>query len=219
MPAAVIFDNDGLTLDTEHTWTRAETALYARYGTQFTLDHKREMLGTSGKKSALSMERHLGQPGRGPELQAELRELVHGELDGAGVTPMPGALELIAALRERGVPLGLATNSGREFATRALRGAGLLDSFDAVVSAEDVERPKPAPDVYLAAAAALGADPADCVALEDSETGVEAALAAGMVVIGVPSFPGIDLSAAQLVAPSLEDARVWGLLGLERSVP
>jgi beta-phosphoglucomutase-like phosphatase (HAD superfamily) len=117
------------------------------------------------------------------------------------------------------VPLGLATNSGREFATRALRGAGLLDSFDAVVSAEDVERPKPAPDVYLAAAAALGADPADCVALEDSETGVEAALAAGMVVIGVPSFPGIDLSAAQLVAPSLEDARVWGLLGLERSVP
>ena len=60
MPAAIIFDNDGLTLDTEHTWTRAEAALYARYGTQFTLDHKREMLGTSGEKSALTMERHLG---------------------------------------------------------------------------------------------------------------------------------------------------------------
>ena len=54
MPAAVIFDNDGLTLDTEHTWTRAESALYARYGTEFTLDHKREMLGTSGEKSALT---------------------------------------------------------------------------------------------------------------------------------------------------------------------
>ena len=147
MPSAVIFDNDGLTLDTEHTWTRAESALYARYGTEFTLDHKREMLGTSGAKSALSMERHLGQPGRGPQLVAELRELVHAELDGVGVTPMPGALELIETLSERGVPLGLATNSGREFATRALRGAGLLDRFDAVVSAEDVERPKPAPDV------------------------------------------------------------------------
>jgi HAD superfamily hydrolase (TIGR01509 family) len=161
MPAAVIFDNDGLTLDTEHTWTRAEAALYARYGTQFTLDHKREMLGTSGEKSALTMERHLGQPGRGDELRVELRELVHDELDGTGVEPMPGVVELLEALGEHGIPLGLATNSGREFATRALRAAGLYDRFAAVVSAEDVERPKPAPDVYLAAAAELGAEPQD----------------------------------------------------------
>ena len=219
MPAAVIFDNDGLTLDTEHTWTRAETALYARYGTEFTLDHKREMLGTSGVKSALAMERHLGQPGRGRELHIELRELVHSELDGTGVEPMPGVRELLGALRARGVPVGLATNSGREFATRALRSAGLLDSFDAVVSAENVEYPKPAPDVYLEAAARLGADPAACVALEDSETGVAAARAAGMTVVGVPSFPGIDLSAADVVAPSLPDPRVWELLGLDRHVP
>jgi HAD superfamily hydrolase (TIGR01509 family) len=219
MPAAVIFDNDGLTLDTEHTWTRAESALYARYGTEFTLDHKREMLGTSGAKSAVTMERHLGQPGRGRELNRELRELVHAELDGAGVEPMPGALDLLTALRERAIPIGLATNSGREFATRALHAAGVFDRFDAVVSAEDVERPKPAPDVYLAAAAALGADPEDCVALEDSETGVAAARAAGMTVIGVPSFPGIALDAAHLVAPSLSDPRVWDLLGLERAVP
>jgi HAD superfamily hydrolase (TIGR01509 family) len=219
MPAAVIFDNDGLTLDTEHTWTRAETALYARYGTQFTLDHKREMLGTSGALSALAMERHLGQPGRGRELTVELRELVHSELDGTGVEPMPGVLELLRALRERDIPVGLATNSGRAFATRALRSAGLDASFDAVVSAEEVEHPKPAPDVYLAAAAALGAEPSACVALEDSETGVAADRAAGMTVIGVPSFPGIDLSAADLVAPSLRDPRVWALLGLERPVP
>jgi HAD superfamily hydrolase (TIGR01509 family) len=219
MPAAVIFDNDGLTLDTEHTWTRAERALYARYGTEFTLDHKREMLGTSGAKSALAMERHLGQPGRGLELNRELRELVHAELDGAGVEPMPGVLDLFQALRDRGVPVGLATNSGRQFATRALRAAGLYERFDAVVSAEDVEHPKPAPDVYLAAAAAVGAEPAACIALEDSETGVAAARAAGMTVIAVPSFPGIALDAAHLVAPSLVDPRVWGLLGLERPVP
>jgi HAD superfamily hydrolase (TIGR01509 family) len=219
MPAAAIFDNDGLTLDTEHTWTRAETALYARYGTQFTLDHKREMLGTSGEKSALTMERHLGQPGRGDALRVELRELVHDELAGTGVEPMPGAVELLAALADRGVPVALATNSGREFATRALRAAGLADRFAAVVSAEDVERPKPAPDVYLTAAAELGADPADCVALEDSETGVAAARAAGMTVVGVPSFPGIDLGEADLVVPSLRDPRVWQLLGLARPVP
>lgn len=219
MPAAVIFDNDGLTLDTEHTWTRAESLLYARYGTEFTLDHKREMLGTSGAKSALTMERHLDQPGRGDELRVELRELVHAELDGAGVEPLPGVLELIAALRAAGTPIALATNSGREFATRALRAAALYDHFEAVVSAEDVDRPKPAPDVYLAAAAAVGADPEACVALEDSETGVTAARAAGMTVIGVPSFPGIDLGAADLVVPSLTDPRAWGLLGLEPRVP
>jgi HAD superfamily hydrolase (TIGR01509 family) len=218
MPAAVIFDNDGLTLDTEHTWTRAEAALYARYGTEFTLDHKREMLGTSGEKSARTMERHLDQPGRGDELRVELRELVHAELDGTGVEPMPGAVELIDALRDSGTPIGLATNSGREFATRALRAAGIYDYFDAVVSAEDVARPKPAPDVYLAAAAELGAAPEDCVALEDSETGVAAAKAAGMTVIGVPSFPGIELGAADLVVASLRDAPVWALLGLERPV-
>jgi HAD superfamily hydrolase (TIGR01509 family) len=214
MPVAVIFDNDGLTLDTELTYTRAEAALYQRYGTEFTLDHKREMLGTSGVTSGLAMERHLDQPGRAAELHDELRDLVHAELDGAAVEPMPGARELIAALREQGVPLGLATNSGREFATRALRSAGVFDCFDAVVSAEEVEHPKPAPDVYLEAAARLGADPAGCVALEDSATGVSAARAAGMTVVGVPSFPGLDLGAANLVASSLADPRVWELLEL-----
>ncbi len=214
MPVAVIFDNDGLTLDTELTYTRAEAALYQRYGTEFTLDHKREMLGTSGVKSGLAMERHLDQPGRATELHDELRELVHAELDGAAIEPMPGARELIAALRAHGVPLGLATNSGREFATRALRSAGVFECFNAVVSAEEVEHPKPAPDVYLEAAARLGADPAGCVALEDSATGVSAARAAGMTVVGVPSFPGLDLAAAHLVVPSLADARVWELLEL-----
>jgi HAD superfamily hydrolase (TIGR01509 family) len=137
---------------------------------------------------------------------------------------MPGARELIGALRDHGVPIGLATNSGREFATRALRSAGVLDCFDAVVSAEEVAHPKPAPDVYLEAAARVGAaDPASCVALEDSETGVAAARAAGMTVVGVPSFPGLRLDAANLVVPSLADPRVWELLDLpipgERSVP
>ena len=128
MPAAVIFDNDGLTLDTEHTWTRAEQALYARYDTEFTLDHKREMLGTSGAKSAGMMERHLDQPGRGAELNAELRELVHAELDGSGVQPMPGVIALLDALEAHGVRFGLATNSGRQFATNALRSAACNSS-------------------------------------------------------------------------------------------
>ncbi|MEA2290170.1 MAG: hypothetical protein QOD55_2167 [Solirubrobacteraceae bacterium] len=220
MPAAVIFDNDGLTLDTEQAWTRAETALFAGYGATFTMDHKRDLLGTSGAIAGARLERHLGLPGRGPALMAELHALVMDELD-HGAPPMPGVVDLLGALRAAGVAVALASNSVSVFVSRALGAAGLHDAFDAVVTADRVERPKPAPDVYLAAAAAVGADPAGCVALEDSQTGVAAARAAGMAVIGVPSLPGIALDAADLVVPSVADPRVWALLGLgeERPVP
>jgi beta-phosphoglucomutase-like phosphatase (HAD superfamily) len=90
----------------------------------------------------------------------------------------------------------------------------MVGAFDAIVTADDVPAPKPAPDCYLAAARALGAPPADCVALEDSATGVAAARAAGMFVVGVPSFPGVVLAQADLVAASLEDAEVRRVLGL-----
>jgi beta-phosphoglucomutase-like phosphatase (HAD superfamily) len=100
------------------------------------------------------------------------------------------------------------------FVDRALGIAGMLDTFDVTVAGDEVPLPKPAPDGYLAAARALGADPTACVALEDSNTGVAAAVAAGMYVVGVPSFPGVELLDAHLVAPSLEDPAVLALLGL-----
>ena len=218
VPAAAIFDNDGLTLDTEPAWTRAETALYARHGMPFTIDHKRDLLGTSRAAGIAKLERHLGLPGRGEALARELHELVMDELV-AGAPPMPGAEALLRALRAAGVPVGLASNSSRAFVARALAASGLDGAFDAVVTADDVPRAKPAPDVYLAAAAALGAQPADCAALEDSQTGVAAARAAGMFVIGVPSLPGVRLDEADVVAASLEDPRVWEALGLPAPVP
>jgi HAD superfamily hydrolase (TIGR01509 family) len=211
--AAAVFDHDGLTLDTEQAWTRAEKALFANHGATFTLDHKRDLLGSSRAVAAARIERHLGLPGRGEALMDELHELVMDELQ-RGAPPMPGAVALLAALRARGVPVGLASNSATDFVDRALAGAGLRDAFDAVLTADRVARPKPAPDVYLAAAEALGAPPERCVALEDSQTGVAAARAAGMTVVGVPSLPGVALDAADLVAPSLTDPRVWAMLGL-----
>jgi HAD superfamily hydrolase (TIGR01509 family) len=212
-PAAVVFDNDGLTLDTESLWTRAERTLYARYGRTFTDDHKREMLGTSPVVSAAKLEAHLDRPGRGRELQHELHELVMAELD-HGAEPMPGARELVDALRARGTPVGLASNSSRAFVDKALRAAGMLGAFDVTVAGDEVAHAKPAPDGYLAAAAALGADPAECVALEDSRTGVAAAKAAGMFVVGVPSFPGVELDGADLVAGALSDPAVLAAVGL-----
>jgi HAD superfamily hydrolase (TIGR01509 family) len=214
-PAAALFDNDGLTLDTEPAWTRAETALFARYGRTFTLEHKRELLGTSPSASAAKLERLLGRPGAA--LSAELYELVVQEVDG-GVEPMPGAVALLQALGAAGVPVGVVSNSRRTFLELALRAARLDGVFAAVISAEEVGRPKPAPDAYVAAARALGADPRACAALEDSPTGLAAARAAGALTIGVPSLPGVTLD-ADVVATSLEDPAVWTALGLEPPVP
>ena len=209
--AAVLFDNDGLTLDTEPAWTRAEVALFARHGETFTPDHKRDLLGTAPVDAAVKLERMLGRPG--DELNAELYELVLEEV-AAGVEPMPGVPALLAALRAAGVPVGLVSNSRRGFVERGLRTAGLDGAFAVIVTAEEVARPKPAPDAYVAAAVALGAAPSECAVLEDSPTGLAAGRAAGALTIGVPSFPGVTLD-ADVVAASLEDPAVWLALGLQ----
>jgi HAD superfamily hydrolase (TIGR01509 family) len=187
--------------------------LYRRHGSEFTLEHKRELLGTSGPRAREIFERHLGLPGRGHELAHELLELVFAEV-GSAAPPQPGARELIAALRAGGVALGVASNSPGGLVALALRVAGLDDAFDSVVTADAVEHPKPAPDVYLASCRALGADPERSVALEDSHTGVGAAVAAGMFVVGVPSMDGVELAEAHLRAPSLAAPEVWGAVGL-----
>jgi HAD superfamily hydrolase (TIGR01509 family) len=187
--------------------------LYRRHGAEFTLEHKQDLLGTSGPRARALFERHLGLPGRGADLAAELLELVFAEIARAA-PPQPGARELIAAVRGEGLPLGVASNSPRDLVALALRVAGLDDVFDSVLTAEDVEHPKPAPDVYLASCRALGADPERSIALEDSPTGVGAAVAAGMFVVGVPSLEGVSLAAAHLCAPSLRAPEVWGALGL-----
>jgi HAD superfamily hydrolase (TIGR01509 family) len=213
-PAAALFDNDGLTLDTERAWTRAEQALFARYGKTFTMDHKRELLGTAPAVSAAKLERMLGQPGLG--LSDELYELAIAEV-AKTAEPMPGAVALLAALAQAGVPVGLVSNARRRFVEPALRAAGLYDAFGVVVTVDDVSHPKPAPDAYLAAAVALGADPAACAVLEDSPTGVAAGRAAGAMTIGVPSLPGVVLE-ADVIGASLEDPAVWRALGLEARV-
>lgn len=215
--AAVIFDNDGLLLDTEEAWTRAEEELFARRDRSWTAEHKRELLGSSGAVAAAKLERMLRLPGQGTSLMDELHELVMGEVM-QGVAPRPGALELLAKLTAAGVPLGLASNSSTAFVERVLGGAGLLGGgspFGVVVTTDDVEHPKPAPDLYLAAAAALGADPERCAGLEDSPPGALAALAAGLFVIGVPYFPDGELPAGvHLRARSLADPEVHAALGV-----
>jgi len=168
-----VFDNDGLLLDTEEAWTRAERTLFAGLGREFTLEHKRILIGSSRADAALKLEAILERPGRG-------------------------------------------SNSERAFLERTLASAGLLHGgpFRTIVSAQDIAKPKPAPDIYLEACRRLGADPAASVALEDSPTGAAAAAAAGMFVIGVPYFPDSAIPGADLIAPSLAEPEVAAVFGL-----
>jgi HAD superfamily hydrolase (TIGR01509 family) len=213
-PEAVIFDNDGLLLDTESVWTRAERDLFERRGLEFTPAHKRELVGTSAEIAAGVLERRLGEPGRAAVLIEELNELVVAELE-HGVEAMVGARELLHSLRQRGTPLGLVSNSPLVFVERSLQIVGFQDRFDVVLSAHEVAAPKPAPDPYLEACARLGVEPGpEVVALEDSPTGVAAARAAGLTVIGIPSIEGMALDEAHHIAESLLDDVVSRRLAL-----
>ena len=205
LPDAVVFDNDGLLLDTESVWTRAEQDLFAARGLEFTPADKHELVGTSAEIAGGILERRLDAPGQAAALIEELNALVVAELE-HGVEALLGARDLLEALRERGTPIGLVSNSPRVFVDRSLQLAGFETHFDVVLSAHEVAAPKPAPDPYLEACRRLGVEPGPAVvALEDSPTGVAAARAAGLTVIGVPSVEGVILDEAHHLADSLLD--------------
>lgn len=200
---AVIFDMDGLLLDTEILWMRAEQSLFARHGDVFGQRDKLAVVGKPISVGARYMAERLGIGERTAAVERELLDLMRAELQ-AEVAGRPGAIELVRRLRGE-VRLGLASNSYRELVDLALAAAGLTDAFDTIVTADDVERSKPAPDMYLLACSRLGVSPADALALEDSPSGVAAAKAAGLTCIAVPQFVETDVTAADRVIDSLEE--------------
>ena len=196
---AVVFDLDGLLVETETIWMEAKVRLFRAHGVEFTVDDHRAVFGTSEDFTARTFLARFGLD------EAQLPALIEEYLDTAagifatGVETRDGATEIIAALRGR-VPLGLASNTRRELVDLILERAGLTGCFDAIATGDEA-RPKPEPDVYALACARLGVAPADAVAIEDSPTGVRAAKAAGMTCIAVPSDPEVDLSEADRVVP------------------
>lgn len=203
---AVIFDCDGLLLDTEECWADAEEALFAEHGLAYGPEEKRLLLGAGPGTAGRVLAAAFGMPGQEEPLFARLLELATARVV-AGSRPMPGAEGLVRRL-SGSLPLGVASNSPRALLEAALGAAGLLYHFDAVVGSDDVDAEKPAPDTYLLACRRLHAEPALSVALEDSRTGVAAARAAGMLVVGIPSVAGVQLG-TDLVAHSLSDEAVY----------
>jgi HAD superfamily hydrolase (TIGR01509 family) len=195
---------DGLLLETEESWHASESELFRRYGAEFSHEDQLALIGTGMAVSARYYARRLGFPEeRGTELVTEMLTIMHDHVR-REVATRPGALELVSRLRDMDVPLGLASNSPRFLADDALATAGLADAFDAIVTADDVEHPKPAPDIYLLACERLGVGVDEALALEDSVSGVAAAKAAGLTCIAVPMFAETDVSAADRVIDSLE---------------
>jgi HAD superfamily hydrolase (TIGR01509 family) len=197
--AAVIFDLDGVLLDSERVWNAARERVARGHGGQWPADAIDQMMGMSSPEWSGYMHDQLGVPLPPADINArvvsEMEQLYRERLP-----LLPGARE--AVIRLAAVwPLGLATSSNRPIIDMFLELSSLTHCFAVTVSSEEVARGKPAPDVYLDAARKLGVSPAECVAIEDSANGIRSGAAAGMIVIAVPNrdFPP-DADALALAA-------------------
>ncbi|MFC0848898.1 HAD family hydrolase [Streptomyces noboritoensis] len=199
---AVLFDMDGTLVDTERAWVEVVEQVAARHGYALVGAGRTAVYGRSVEDTATMLYESLDV--HQDVLAAELGDGFAARL-ADGAEPRPGALRLLSALRRDRVPTALVSASPRAVVDRV---AASLDGhcFDAVYGAEDTVRTKPAPDPYLAAAAALGAEPSRCVAVEDTVTGVTSAEAAGCAVLAVPSMEPIAPAAGRTVLASLEEA-------------
>jgi HAD superfamily hydrolase (TIGR01509 family) len=184
---AVLFDMDGLLVDSEPLWFEAECAVMATMGGSWTRADQLELTGGSLGHSVGYMRARALRPAE-PELVGRwLLDTMAALIAERGVPLMTGAAELLAGVAAAGIPMALVTSAQRRIMDAVIARTGL--AFGVTVCAEDVSRGKPDPEPYLRAAAALGQPPAGCVVLEDSPRGIAAAEAAGCPVIAVPSVP------------------------------
>jgi HAD superfamily hydrolase (TIGR01509 family) len=198
--AAVVFDLDGVLIDSEQVWDEVRREVARDLGGRWTDEATEAMQGMSTPEWARYLVDRVGVRGTPEDAAAEvIRRMADRYRD--RVPLLPGAVEAVRAVSERW-PLGVASSSPPDLIRTVLAEAGVADRFRAVVSSEQVDRGKPAPDVYLAAAAALGVPAARCAAVEDSANGLRSAAAAGMAVVAVPNphYPPAEDALALAVA-------------------
>ena len=218
MLASVIFDFDGIVIDSETPEYESHRRIYERYGVTLTVDEWCGVIGTwseghDEKWFTRLCERAVAAPGR--DAYFEERRRLFEEIVPAD--PMRGVRELLEALRDADVPAAIASSAPARWVAGALDRLGISSFFAAVVTGDQVTHRKPAPDVYVTAAHRIGADPRESVAIEDSSTGIAAARAAGMKVVAIPHWltERHDLSGADLI---VEHAGLLTLDRLERLV-
>ena len=216
MIVAVVFDLDGVIVDSEHLWDEARRELVRERGGTWTDEATRAMMGMSSIEWSRYMHEELGidipPDAISSDVVERLERLYRKELP-----LIPGAVEAVTALAERW-RLGLASSANRQIIDLVLELADLDRHFEATVSSEEVPRGNPAPDVYLEAARRLGESPERCGAVEDSTNGIRSAAAAGMRVVAIPNhrFPpvGEALALASMVLGSLDELRPTVLASL-----
>jgi len=231
----VMFDMDGLLVDTEPLWFEAEREIMARLGGAWTHADQAELVGGSLAESLTYMlaraapvpPNGVPHPARWPPDETTvggwLVDSITGLIAARGARLMPGAAELLAEVTQAGVPCALVTSSQRPVMDAVLGhlaaapGARRTGPFDVTVCAADVARTKPHPEPYLLAAELLGADPVSCVVLEDSPNGVASAEAAGCVVVVVPGVAAVPLRQGRTVVPSLREVSAGWLRHLVAS--
>ncbi|HEY8616959.1 HAD family phosphatase [Phenylobacterium sp.] len=184
---AVVFDMDGLLVDTEAVYCEALTLTAAEMGFELPTEVLHRMIGHAWAGSAVVLREHFGQDFDTDALREQSTRKFY-EIAEAEVALKAGVTEILDELDRLGLPRAIATSSRRHDVEHHMSAHGLLDRFHAVLANGDYPKPKPDPSPYLTAAAALGVAPEDCLALEDSHNGVRAAAGAGMMTIMVPDL-------------------------------
>jgi len=216
LPAAVLWDMDGTLVNTEPYWISAETELIESFGGSWTHEEALQLVG-SGLFASATIIQAKGVDLSADEIIDRLTDRVLEQLAEFGIPWRPGARELLTELREQRIPTALVTMSISRMAHHVADRLGFV-GFDAVVSGDDVVQSKPHPEPYLRGAELLGVDPADCIAIEDSEPGIRSAYAAGSIVIGVPFMVDLPDDVAHVLWPTLEGRTVADLAGLISTV-
>jgi HAD superfamily hydrolase (TIGR01509 family) len=204
---AVVFDLDGVVVDSEQVWDDVREGLACRRGGRWSEQSQADMMGMSSTEWSRYMHEVVGLPEPPEEINREVVRLMLARYS-EQLPLIDGAVAAVKRLAASW-PLGVASSSNRELIDRVLEVSGLAPYFKATVSSEEVEHGKPAPDVYLEAARRLGVEPSRSAAIEDSANGIRSAHAAGMHVVAIPNRafppPADALALADVVLESIDD--------------
>jgi pseudouridine 5'-phosphatase len=213
---AVVFDLDGLIANTEDLYEQAGETVLRRRGKTYDADLREKMMGRPVVDAIRIMIHCHALPDQPDDLMCECANVLQG-LIATSLAPMPGIIRLLDVLRAAQMPIAVATSATREYADNVLTRLKIKDRFLFVLTAEDIRRGKPDPEIYLLAASQLGLAPSETMVLEDSANGCRAGVAAGAFTVAVPNrhTRNHNLAGTQFIANTVDDPRIRQALGLK----